>query len=53
MQQIEIQLRNIDSFDRERYKEYLEECLTNTLNKVVIGRYRNIICLINKLNCEK
>jgi|688.fasta_scaffold33789_13 hypothetical protein len=52
MKQIETQLRHIDSFDRERYKEHLSELIDKTIDKSVIERYRNIISLIIKINLE-
>ena len=52
MKQIERQLRHIDAFDRERYKEHLREQITKTTDTFVIERHRNVIALINKLNAE-
>ena len=52
MKQIETQLRHIDTFDRERYKEHLSELIDKTIDKLVIERYRNIISLIIKINLE-
>ena len=51
MKQIEIQLRNIDGYDRLQYRNHLAK-LVKTSPSNEAERYNKVIQLIDKLNAE-